>query len=69
MKWIIHATAMTLIAVGSLPTASAQTLTVTVDCDRGQTITDALRQGDAASRWSWSFAARVTSTCRSAATT
>jgi hypothetical protein len=47
MKWIIHATAMTLIAVGSLPTASAQTLTVTVDCDRGQTITDALRQGDA----------------------
>jgi hypothetical protein len=47
MKWIIHATAMTLLAVGLLPTASAQTLTVTVDCNRGQTITDALRQGDA----------------------
>ncbi len=33
MKRIICATAMTLIAVGSLPAASAQTLTVTVDCD------------------------------------
>jgi len=29
-----------------LPTASAQTLTVTVDCSRGQTIAHALRQGD-----------------------
>ena len=46
MKRIICATAMTLIAVGSLPTASAQTLTVTVDCNRGQTIANALRQGD-----------------------
>lgn len=46
MKRIICATAMTLIAVGSLPTASAQTLTVTVDCNRGQTIAHALKQGD-----------------------
>jgi len=46
MKRIICATAMTLIAVGTLPTASAQTLTVTVDCNRGQTIAHALKQGD-----------------------
>jgi len=37
---------VTLIAIGSMPTASAQTLTVTVDCNRGQTITQALRKGD-----------------------
>jgi hypothetical protein len=46
MKRIVFATAMTLIALGLLPTASAQTLTVTVDCNRGQTIATALRQGD-----------------------
>lgn len=46
MKRIIHATAMTLIAVGLLPTASAQSITVTVDCSRGQTIANALKQGD-----------------------
>jgi len=46
MKRIICATALTLMVVGSLPTASAQTLTVTVDCNRGQTIANALRQGD-----------------------
>jgi hypothetical protein len=37
---------MTLIALLMLPPASAQTLTVTVDCSRGQTIAGALRQGD-----------------------
>ena len=46
MKRIICATAVTLITVGLLPTASAQSLTVTVDCNRGQTIANALRQGD-----------------------
>jgi hypothetical protein len=46
MKRIICATALTLFAVGSLPAASAQTLTVTVDCNRGQTIANALKQGD-----------------------
>ena len=47
MKRTVLATAVTLIAIGSVTTASAQTLTLTVDCSRGQTITDALRQGDA----------------------
>ena len=46
MKRILFATTMALIAAGSLPPASAQTLSVTVDCNRGQTITNALRQGD-----------------------
>jgi hypothetical protein len=46
MKRIICATALTLLAVGSLPAASAQALTVTVDCNRGQTIANALKQGD-----------------------
>jgi hypothetical protein len=47
MQRIISASAIALIAVGSVTTASAQTLTVTVDCSRGQTIAGALRQGDA----------------------
>lgn len=47
MKRIIRTTAITCLAVGLLPVASAQTLTVTVDCSRGQTIAGALRQGDA----------------------
>ena len=46
MKRIIRATALTLIAVGLLPTASAQSITMTVDCNRGQTIANALKQGD-----------------------
>ena len=46
MQRIICATAMTMIALGMLPTAAAQSLTVTVDCSRGQTIADALKQGD-----------------------
>ena len=46
MQRIIRATAVTLIALVVLPTASAQTLTLTVDCGRGQTIAQALRQGD-----------------------
>jgi len=37
---------VTLIAIGSVPTASAQSIKVTVDCSRGQTITQALKQGD-----------------------
>ena len=46
MRRTALATVVTLIAIGSMPTASAQTLTVTVDCSRGQTITQALRRGD-----------------------
>lgn len=46
MRRTALATVVTLIAIGSMPTASAQTLTVTVDCSRGQTITQGLRQGD-----------------------
>ena len=46
MRRTALATVVTLIAIGLMPTASAQTLTVTVDCSRGQTITHALRQGD-----------------------
>ena len=46
MQRIIRATAVTLIAFLVLPTASAQNLTLTVDCGRGQTIAQALRQGD-----------------------
>jgi len=46
MKRIICATAVALITAGLLPTASAQSLTVTVDCNLGQTIDNALRQGD-----------------------
>lgn len=46
MRRIMLATAVTLIAVGALPTTAAQSLTFTVDCSRGQTITQALRQGD-----------------------
>ena len=38
MRRIIYATTMTLITVGLLPTASAQSITMTVDCNRGQTI-------------------------------
>jgi hypothetical protein len=37
---------MTLIAAGLLPRAAAQSLTVTVDCSEGQTIAQALKQGD-----------------------
>jgi len=37
---------VTIIAIGAVTTASAQSLTVTVDCSRGQTIARALEQGD-----------------------
>jgi hypothetical protein len=47
MRPILLASAATLIAAGLLPPASAQTLQVAVDCNRGHTITSALRQGDA----------------------
>ena len=46
MKRTVLATAVTLIAIASVTTASAQSITVTVDCTRGQTIANALRQGD-----------------------
>ena len=46
MKRMIFVAAATLLAAGVLPTASAQSLTVTVDCSRGQTIANALKQGD-----------------------
>lgn len=46
MRRTVLATAATLFAIGSVTTVSAQSLTVTVDCSRGQTITQALKQGD-----------------------
>lgn len=46
MRRIILATAVALTAVGSLPTASAQSNTFTVDCNRGQAIARALELGD-----------------------
>lgn len=46
MRRIICATTMTLIAVGLLPTASAQSITMTVDCNRGEKIATALQRGD-----------------------
>lgn len=46
MRRTALATVVTLFAIGSMSTASAQSLTVTVDCSRGQKIANALRQGD-----------------------
>lgn len=46
MRRTVLATLTVLTAIGMLPTASAQSNTFAVDCNRGQTITQALRQGD-----------------------
>jgi hypothetical protein len=46
MRRIICATALALTAIGMLPSASAQSNTFTVDCNRGQTIARALELGD-----------------------
>lgn len=46
MRRIIFVTAATLLAAVALQSASAQSITVTVDCNRGQTIAHALGQGD-----------------------
>lgn len=46
MRRTVLATLAVLTAIGMLPTASAQSNTFAVDCNRGQTITQALRQGD-----------------------
>jgi len=46
MRRMILATAVALTAIGALPTASAQSNTFTVDCNRGQTIARALELGD-----------------------
>lgn len=46
MPRMILATAVALASIGGLPTASAQSNTFTVDCNRGQRIATALEQGD-----------------------
>jgi hypothetical protein len=46
MRRIVLATLTALTAIGMLPTASAQSNTYTVDCNRGQKIAVALEQGD-----------------------
>ena len=46
MRRIAIAAAVALTAIGALPTASAQTNTFTVDCNRGQNIARALELGD-----------------------
>jgi hypothetical protein len=46
MRRIFIATVMALTASGVLPSASAQSNTYTVDCNRGQKIATALEQGD-----------------------
>jgi hypothetical protein len=46
MRRTILAATVLLIAVGAMPSASAQSNTFTVDCSRGQKIATALRQGD-----------------------
>lgn len=46
MRRMILATAVALTAIGALPTASAQSNTFTVDCNRGQKIAKALELGD-----------------------
>jgi len=46
MRRIYFATLATLLAVGMLGSASAQILTLTVDCAKGGTISHALAQGD-----------------------
>jgi len=46
MRRMILATAVALTAIGALPTASAQSNTFTVDCNRRQTIARALELGD-----------------------
>jgi hypothetical protein len=46
MRRIICASALALTAIGVLPSASAQSNTFTVDCNRGQRIATALEQGD-----------------------
>jgi hypothetical protein len=43
---MIFATGVVLTAIGALPSASAQSNTYTVDCNRGQKIATALEQGD-----------------------
>ena len=46
MRRMILATAVALTTIGALPSASAQSNTFTVDCNRGQKIATALEQGD-----------------------
>ena len=46
MRRIAIATAAVLAAIWALPSASAQSNTFTVDCNRGQKIATALAQGD-----------------------
>lgn len=46
MRRIVIATAVGLTAIGTLPSASAQSNTFTVDCSRGQKIATALELGD-----------------------
>ncbi len=46
MKGIVCATALAVTAIGVMPSASAQSNTFTVDCNRGQKIGTALQQGD-----------------------
>ena len=46
MRRKIFATALMLTAIWALPSASAQSNTFTVDCNRGQKIAAALRKGD-----------------------
>ena len=46
MRRMILTTAAALTAIGALPSASAQSNTFTVDCNRGQKIATALEQGD-----------------------
>jgi len=46
MRRIILATAVVLTAIGALPSASAQSNTFTVDCNRGQRIAKAMELGD-----------------------
>ena len=53
--------AATVLAAGAIGSASAQTITYTVDCSKGQTIWSAI-EGTPESRWSCSFEERVTST-------
>jgi hypothetical protein len=46
MRNIAIVTAVALTAIWTLPSASAQANTFTVDCNRGQKLANALRQGD-----------------------
>lgn len=47
MKRMLFAAAVALIAIGLASTSSAQTITLTVDCAKGQKIADAIGRGDA----------------------